>query len=166
MIHAKINGITVNVAEGTSILEAAKKVQIRIPTLCKHPDLPATAACGICIVKLKGSNKMLRACCTPLEENMEITTHDPEIVDVRRSVIELILSRHPNECLTCGRNQNCELQKLAADFGVRRESFPQYLPIFRPTRRTEPLFWSRANAYRADGASRFAKRSKTCGRYP
>ena len=128
MIHAKINGITVNVAEGTSILEAAKKVQIRIPTLCKHPDLPATAACGICIVKLKGSNKMLRACCTPLEENMEITTHDPEIVDVRRSVIELILSRHPNECLTCGRNQNCELQKLAADFGVRRESFPQYLP--------------------------------------
>jgi NADH-quinone oxidoreductase subunit G len=67
-----------------------------------------------------------------VEENMDIITHDPEIVEVRRSVIELILSRHPNECLTCGRNQNCELQTLAADFGVRRESFPQYLPDIKP----------------------------------
>jgi NADH-quinone oxidoreductase subunit G len=128
MIKAKINGINVTVTEGTTILAAARKVHISIPTLCKHPDLPATAACGICIVKFKGSNKMLRACCTPIEENMDIITHDPEIVDVRRSVIELILSKHPNECLTCGRNQNCELQKLASDFGIRRESFPQFLP--------------------------------------
>jgi iron-only hydrogenase group A len=134
MVKAKINGISVKVPEGTTILDASQKVQIKIPTLCKHPDLPSTAACGICIVKLKGTNKMLRACCTPLEENMEITTHDPEIVDVRRSVIELILSKHPNECLTCGRNQNCELQKLASDFGIRRESFPQFLPNIPPDR--------------------------------
>jgi iron-only hydrogenase group A len=132
MIKARINGIAVTVPEGTTILEAAQKVQIKIPTLCKHPDLPSTAACGICIVRIKGSGKMLRACCTPLEENMEIVTHDPEIVEVRRSVIELILSKHPNECLTCGRNQNCELQTLAADFGIRRESFPQFLPDIRP----------------------------------
>jgi NADH-quinone oxidoreductase subunit G len=132
MVKARINGITVKVPEGTTILDAAHKVQIKIPTLCKHPDLRATGACGVCIVKIKGSQKMVRACCTPLEENMEITTHDPEIVAVRRSVIELILSRHPNECLTCGRNQNCELQKLASDFGVRRESFPQYLPDIKP----------------------------------
>ncbi len=111
------------VPEGTTILEAAEKVQIKIPTLCKHPDLPPTASCGICIVKAKGSNKMLRACCTPIEENMEIITHDTEIVNVRRSVIELILSKHPNECLTCGRSGNCELQTLAADFGIRRESY-------------------------------------------
>jgi iron-only hydrogenase group A len=123
MINAKINGISVSVPSGSTILEAAEKVQVKIPTLCKHPDLPATAACGICIVKAKNSNKMLRACCTPIEENMEITTHDTEIVNVRRSVIELILSKHPNECLTCGRNGNCELQKLASDFGIRRESY-------------------------------------------
>jgi iron-only hydrogenase group A len=128
MINAKINGIQVTVSEGTTILEAAKRVQIKIPTLCKHPDLPPTASCGICIVRIKGSNKMLRACCTPIEENMEIITHDPEIVEVRRTVIELIMSKHPNECLTCGRNNNCELQKLAADFGIRRESFPQVVP--------------------------------------
>ena len=128
MIHAKINGINIIVPEGTTILEAATKVQIKIPTLCKHPDLCSTASCGICIVKIKGNNKMLRACCTPLEEGMDIITHDPEIVEVRRTVIELILSRHPNECLTCLRNQNCELQKLASDFGIRRESFPPSLP--------------------------------------
>ncbi len=127
MVQAQINGISVKVPEGTTILEAAQKVQVKIPTLCKHPDLPSTASCGICIVKMKGSNKMFRACCTPVEEGMDVTTHDPEIVDVRRTVIELILSHHPNECLTCGRNNNCELQKLAADFGIRRESFPQFL---------------------------------------
>jgi len=132
MIRATIDGNTVTVPEGTSILEAAHKVQIKIPTLCKHPDLPPTASCGICIVKVKGANKMLRACCTPLEDDMDITTHDPEIVSVRRSVIELILSKHPNECLTCGRNQNCELQKLASDFGIRTESFPQFLPNIPP----------------------------------
>jgi iron-only hydrogenase group A len=128
MINAKINGIQLTVSEGTTILEAAEKVQIKIPTLCKHPDLPPTASCGICIVRIKGSNKMLRACCTPIEENMEVVTHDPEIVEVRRTVIELIMSKHPNECLTCGRNNNCELQKLAADFGIRQESFPTVVP--------------------------------------
>lgn len=132
MITAKINGITVSVPEGTTILEAANKVNVKIPTLCKHPDLPSTASCGICIVKIKGTNKMLRACCTPIEQNMEVTTHDTEIVDVRRTVIELILSKHPNECLTCGRSGNCELQTLAADFGIRRESFPNCVPDIKP----------------------------------
>ncbi|HRZ66902.1 MAG TPA: NADH-dependent [FeFe] hydrogenase, group A6 [Candidatus Omnitrophota bacterium] len=124
-IQAKINDILLRVPEGTTILEAAKSVQIKIPTLCKHPDLPPSASCGICIVRVKGSNKMLRACCTPLEENMEITTHDPEIVAIRRSVLELILSNHPNDCLICGRNNNCELQKLVADFGISEEYFPK-----------------------------------------
>jgi len=128
MVTAKINGISVTVPEGTSILEAANKVHIKIPTLCKHPDLPPTASCGICIVKIKDSNKMLRACCTPIGQDMEIITHDTEIVDIRRTVIELILSKHPNECLTCGRNGNCELQTLAADFGIRRESFESCVP--------------------------------------
>jgi len=125
MINAIINGHSVTVAEGTTILEAAEKVQVKIPTLCKHPDLPPTASCGICIVKAKGNNKMLRACCTPIAEGMDIITHDTEIVNVRRSVIELILSKHPNECLTCGRNGNCELQTLAEDFGIRRESYQE-----------------------------------------
>ncbi|MFA5287545.1 MAG: [Fe-Fe] hydrogenase large subunit C-terminal domain-containing protein, partial [Candidatus Omnitrophota bacterium] len=127
IIQAKINGILLRVEEGTTILEAAKRVQIKIPTLCKHPDLPASASCGICIVKNKGSHKMLRSCCTPLDEGMDIITHDPEIVEIRRTVIELILSNHPNDCLKCARNNDCELQKLTADFGIKEESFPQFL---------------------------------------
>ena len=84
-VKAVINGIPVEAEKGASILDAAKKVQIKIPTLCKHPDLTASAACGICVVKIKGSNKMLRARCTPLENGMDIVTHDPEIVEVRRT---------------------------------------------------------------------------------
>ena len=72
IIKAKINGILLRVEEGTTILEAARRVQIKIPTLCKHPDLPPSASCGICIVKNKGSHKMLRSCCTPLDEGMDI----------------------------------------------------------------------------------------------
>lgn len=127
-IKAKINGLDVEVNAGTSILDAAKMVQVKIPTLCKHPDLTASAGCGICIVKAKNSKKMLRACCTALENNMEIITHDPEIVEVRKTVLELILSNHPNDCLQCGRNNNCELQNLAASFGIREVPFPQTLP--------------------------------------
>ncbi len=126
-IKAKINGIDVTVLAGTTILDAARNVQIKIPTLCKHPDLPPSAGCGICIVKVKGNNKMLRACCTPIEEGMDIITHDPEIVEIRRTVIELILSNHPNDCLKCGRNNDCELQRLTAEFGIRQEQFSQFL---------------------------------------
>jgi NADH-quinone oxidoreductase subunit G len=70
---------------------------------------------------------MLRACCTPIEEGMDIITHDPEIVEIRRTVIELILSNHPNDCLKCGRNNDCELQRLTAEFGIRQEQFSQFL---------------------------------------
>ncbi len=118
-VKLEINGIPVEVKKGTSILAAARKVQVKIPTLCYHPDLPAWAACGICVVKVEGSPKMLRACATPAEEGMKIITHDTEIYDVRRTVIQLILSTHPNDCLQCPRNGNCELQSLAAEFGIR-----------------------------------------------
>ena len=132
MITARINQIEVQVPEGTSILDAARHVQVKIPTLCKHKDLLATAACGICIVRNKGGNRLIRACCTPLEQGMEITTHDREIVDVRRSTLELILSNHPQACLTCGRNGECELQSLAADFNIPMESIKRYVKDVPP----------------------------------
>ncbi len=129
-VKAKINGLDVEVPAGTTILDAATGVHIKIPTLCKHPDLEASAGCGICIVRVKGSNKLLRACCTEIAEGMDITTHDSEIVEVRRTVLELILANHPNDCLQCGRNNNCELQRLSADFGIREVPFPHFLPAF------------------------------------
>jgi NADH-quinone oxidoreductase subunit G len=127
-IQATINGLSVEVEPGVSILEAASKVHVKIPTLCKHPDLDATAACGICVVQNKSNGRMMRACCTPIENKMDILTETPEIVQVRRSVLKLTLSRHPNECLTCLRNHNCELQSLAADFGLTGSGLDNIVP--------------------------------------
>ncbi len=126
-VTAKISGIEVRVKKGTTILEAAKKVHVGIPTLCKHADLDFTAGCGICVVKMRNTGNMLRACCTPLQEGMDIVTQDPELTGIRRTILELILSNHPNDCLKCGRNKNCELQTLASDFGIREESFEEIL---------------------------------------
>jgi NADH-quinone oxidoreductase subunit G len=127
-IKAKINNLPVKVKPGTSILQAAKLLNINIPVLCKHPDLKASAACGICVVKVANyNNKMLRACTTAIEEDMEIITHDPELTKLRRTILELILSFHPNDCLNCGRNGSCELQDLAASFSIREKRFDSYI---------------------------------------
>jgi len=125
MVNLEINGIPVTVPEGTNVLDAAGTAKVKIPKLCYHEDLPAWAACGICVVKLEGSRKLVRSCALTAAEGMKVITHDPELHEVRRTVIELILSTHPNSCLTCPRNGTCELQALAADFGIREQPFEQ-----------------------------------------
>lgn len=127
MINVTINGKSVQVPQGTTILEAAKKLDIKIPTLCHNPDLPAWGSCGICIVRMEGTARMVRACCTAATEGMKVITHDPEIVRARRTVLELILSNHPDDCLQCSRNGKCELQTLAAEFGLRTVRFEKIL---------------------------------------
>ncbi|MCL1815525.1 MAG: NADH-dependent [FeFe] hydrogenase, group A6 [Treponema sp.] len=130
MINLKINGIPVQAEEGTTILETAKKANIKIPTLCYNPDLPPWASCGICVVRIAGSPKMVRACTTPVDgslEGKEVITHNAEIIATRRTILELILSNHPNDCLQCPRNGNCELQELAADFGIRESPYRKVL---------------------------------------
>jgi len=123
MINITINGKTLEVEQGTTILDAAKMMNIKIPTLCYSPDLAPWASCGLCIVRLAGTGKMVRACITACEPNMNIVTHDPEIIGVRKTVLELILSNHPDDCLKCPRSHSCELQELAADFGIREAPF-------------------------------------------
>lgn len=125
LVHLEINGIAVEVPVGTTILDAAKKVAVKIPTLCHHPDVKAWAACGICVVRNGDSPKLLRACCTEVAEGMKITTHDPDIVQIRKTVIQLILSTHPQDCLKCPRSGVCELQRVATDFGIREAPFPR-----------------------------------------
>ncbi len=122
MVKLKIDNFDVDVPAGTTILEAARAAQIDIPTLCKHPDVDPSAGCGMCIVKVNG--RVLRSCCTPVAEGMEVITGDAEIVNVRRTVLELILSNHPNECLTCIRSGHCELQDLANNFGIAHSKLP------------------------------------------
>lgn len=126
-VNIKINGRPYEVDKSLTILKAAEQAQVKIPALCYHPDLVPWAACGLCIVKLENSPKMLRACAAQVAEGMSIITHDPEIVKVRKTILELILSRHPDSCLDCGRNQNCELQRLAAEFGIREQPFEKRL---------------------------------------
>ncbi len=136
MIELEINGIPLSVKPGTTLLDAAKSVGVKIPTLCYHSDLDPWAACGICVVKVEGSPKMLRACATAAGPGMKVITHDPEIVNVRRTVLELILSTHPNDCLQCGRNKNCELQTLSEEFGIREvpyEARLRNLPVDNST---------------------------------
>lgn len=139
MVKCEINGIGVEVPMGTSILKAAEHVGVKIPTLCYHPDLTPWAACGICVVRIEGSPKLLRACATAVGEGMKVITHDPEIVGVRRTVLELILSTHPNDCLRCPRSGNCELQTLAADFGIREVPFEQRLMDLEPDESTQAI---------------------------
>ncbi|MBI9103895.1 MAG: iron hydrogenase small subunit [Spirochaetales bacterium] len=122
-VEVKINGKPVSVLEGTTILKAAKEAGVKIPTLCFHNDLEPWASCGICVVKIEGSPRMVRACATGVVAGQNYITHDAEIHAIRRTVIELILSNHPQECLTCGRNGTCELQDLAAEFGIREVPF-------------------------------------------
>ncbi len=123
MVNLKINGIPVQVAEGTTVLQAAKEVGVYIPTLCYHPDLTPFASCGMCVCKQENNNKMIRACSTPVHEGLSVITDDPELFEVRKAILEMTLSTHPNSCLTCIRNGNCELQTLAAKFGIREQPF-------------------------------------------
>jgi len=139
MVELEINGIPVTVPAGTTILNAAKEVGVEIPKLCYHSDLDAWAACGICVVQVEGSPKMLRACATAVGPGMKVLTHTPEVVEVRRTVLELILSTHPNDCLQCGRSGNCELQDLSADFGIREIPFEKRVTEIEPDTSTPSI---------------------------
>jgi NADH-quinone oxidoreductase subunit G len=131
-----INGKSVTVPEGTSILNAAKTLGIKIPTLCYTPDLPAWASCGMCVIKnvdpRTGRARMARACCTAVTPGMNIVTQDAELMKARRTVLELILSNHPNDCLKCSRSGQCELQTLAQEFGLRSVRFQEILKNQEP----------------------------------
>ncbi len=118
MVKATINNVEIDVPEGTSILWAAKKAGFTIPTLCHHPDLPPGGQCGICVVEIEGVPGLKRACMTPVGEGFKIKTHTPRVMATRRQLVELILSDHDTSCLTCVKNNNCELQQLAATVGI------------------------------------------------
>lgn len=122
-VDIKINGRPITVPAGTSILKAAKLAGSKIPTLCYHSDLDPWAACGICVVKIEGNPRMVRACSTLVSEGQNYITNDAEIHTIRKTVIEMTLADHPQECLTCGRNGTCELQRLAAEYGIREIPF-------------------------------------------
>lgn len=122
-INLTIDGIPVSVPEGTTILEAADKVKIKIPRLCYHPDLPPVSACRLCVVEIEGDRLLRPACSWRCQDGMQVTTRSPQVRDARKMALELLLSRHPMLCTECVRNGSCELQEVANQFGIREISF-------------------------------------------
>ena len=116
MINLHINDQTVSVQEGTTVLAAAKKLKINIPTLCNHDDLCVAGNCRVCIVEQKGARTLIASCATPVAEGMEIHTNTLKVRNARKHIVELLLSEHRADCTKCYKNQNCELQSLANDY--------------------------------------------------
>ena len=123
MINLTIDNQKVAVEPGTTILEAAQKIGAKIPTLCYLKDINVVGACRICLVEVEGAKTFIPSCVAPVAEGMVVRTNTPAVIKARKLVLELILSDHPMECLTCLRNQNCELQDLAREFGITEVRF-------------------------------------------
>lgn len=130
-VRASIDGREVEVASGTTILEAARACGVRIPTLCHHPDLADVGVCRLCVVEVAGQRALQASCVFPITTPVEVSTHTPRVASARRDILDLLLSEHYGDCRTCARNGSCELQDLAAEYGVDAYRFGQ---------RTEPVF--------------------------
>ncbi|QXE20692.1 NADH-dependent [FeFe] hydrogenase, group A6 [Clostridium sp. 001] len=125
MVNLTINDIKVSVPEGTTILNAAKKVNINIPTLC-YLDLHdikmvnRTSSCRVCLVEIEGRRNLAPSCSTEAFEGMVVKTNSPRAIKARRTMVELLLSDHPTDCLVCEKNTQCQLQLIAAELGIRK----------------------------------------------
>lgn len=123
-----IDGREVTVPAGSTILEAAKTVGIEIPALCYHPDQAVKAVCRVCVVEVEGMRTLQPACAYPASQGMVVRTNSARVREARRTIVELMLAHHPQDCLLCERNLNCELQTLAEKLGIR------YIPFTRVLR--------------------------------
>ena len=128
MVNAKINGIHIEVENGTSILDAAKKININLPTLChmymvdgKTRNCKGT--CRVCVVEIEGKEGLVPSCATEIKEGMSINTNSLKAIKARRTITELLLSDHPMDCLKCEKNNICELQNLAAELGIHENPY-------------------------------------------
>ena len=122
-VHIKINGTSYEVAAGSTILEAAHSVGIEIPTLCYLKEINAIGACRICVVEVKGAKSLVTACVYPVSEGMEVVTNSEKVMASRKTNLELLLSTHDQNCLSCVRSTDCELQRLCRDYGVNGQRF-------------------------------------------
>lgn len=119
MVNITIDGRKVQVPKEYTILQAAREVNVKIPTLCFLKDINEIGACRMCVVEVKGARSLQAACVYPVMEGLEIYTQSPAVREARRVTLELILSNHDKKCLTCVRSRNCELQKLAEDLNIK-----------------------------------------------
>ncbi|MFA6598110.1 MAG: NADH-dependent [FeFe] hydrogenase, group A6 [Ignavibacteriaceae bacterium] len=123
MVELTINKIKVKAEEGMTILDAAKSVGISIPTLCHIKDLLPTGACRICSVEVENQRNLVPSCAFPISEGMKVETNSSRVRRARKTIVELLVENHPQECLICVRNGNCELQTLSERYGVREHRY-------------------------------------------
>jgi iron-only hydrogenase group A len=138
-IELNIDGTTVNIEKGKSILDAAKKVNIKIPTLCHHEDLCVAGNCRVCVVEQEGKNNLTPSCSTPAEQGMVIKTSTPKVRRARKDLMALLVSEHNTQCTTCYRSTNCELQDLAAEYNVDNSI---YLSVLKENTEIDKSSWS------------------------
>ena len=130
-VTVTIDGIEVTVPSGTTILAAAETAGVRIPTLCHHADLSPAGVCRVCVVEVEGSRALQASCAYPITQPIKVNTTTKAVRKARRHIIDLMLANHYGDCYTCKRNNNCELQALAKEYGV---------DCFRFGRTTEPKY--------------------------
>jgi len=118
-----INNQPVQVKEGTTIMDACNSIGINVPSLCYLKDVSNNASCGVCVVEVKGARSLLRSCITQVTEGMKITTNSQRVMEARKVNVELLMANHPQDCLICDRNQNCELQQLTFDLSIQGKRF-------------------------------------------
>lgn len=118
-----INGREVTVPAGTSVLNAAREAGFFIPTFCHDPELPGYGGCRICVVNIKGARTLMASCVTEATNGMVVETESPDVVEARKTILELLLANHPKDCLTCDKNGDCRLQDYAYRYGVGQSSF-------------------------------------------
>jgi predicted molibdopterin-dependent oxidoreductase YjgC len=123
MINLTIDGKAVKAKEGATVLEASNSSGISIPTLCHHPKLTPFGGCRLCIVEIKGIPRPVTSCTTPVGEGMEVSTSTPRLEELRKTVLELILSDHPNDCMVCEKAGDCTLQEMAYSYGIEENRF-------------------------------------------
>ena len=124
MVHLTINNIPIEVPKGTKIMQAAKKLGIDIPHLCYHEDQRIKAHCRLCSVEVTGKRRLLAACSTEVWEGMEVHTDTPIVRDTQVAILQLMLANHHKDCLSCPRNQNCDLQRLCSRFNILESHLP------------------------------------------
>ncbi|ASB49722.1 NADH-dependent [FeFe] hydrogenase, group A6 [Alkalitalea saponilacus] len=128
-VTLKIDSISVSVKQGTSLLDAARSINIKIPTLCHHEDLCVAGNCRVCMVEQKGSDRLLPACAIPASDGMEIHTNSMKVRNARKQILELLVSEHRAECTTCYKSGNCELQELSHEYILGENAFINLIPF-------------------------------------
>ena len=131
MVHIEVNNRTLEAQPDETLLSCMRRHGLTVPTLCHMDGLPPSGACRMCVVEVAGTPNLIPSCAFPVRDGLKVLTHSPRVVEARRTIVELLLADHPDDCLYCARSGSCQLQALADELGVRRR--------FRGARSNQPI---------------------------